>query len=93
MYMFREKMNVFEIKSTNTDNILSQASKGAFQLACYLNELEKDYNNLNARLVLHVTESNGLQNYTVEALLRLGIGVLFYDPSKPWPSRLQGMLL
>jgi hypothetical protein len=93
LYRSMEKLNVFEIKSTNIDNILSQASKGAFQLACYLNELEKDYDDLNARLVLHVTESTELQNYAVEALLRLGIKVLFYDPSKPWPSRIQGMLL
>ncbi|MBU0688441.1 MAG: hypothetical protein KJ850_08870 [Gammaproteobacteria bacterium] len=93
LYRSREKMNVFEIKSSNSENILSQASKGAFQLACYLNELEKDYDDLNAKLVLHVTESAELQNYAVEALLRLGIKVLIYDPSKPWPSRVPGMLL
>ena len=93
LYRSKGKMNVFEIKSSNINNILSQASKGAFQLACYLNELEKDYYDLNAQLVLHVTESAELQNYTEEALLRLGIKVLFYDPSKPWPSRVQGLLL
>lgn len=93
LYRSMEKLNVIEIKSSNINNILSQASKGAFQLACYLNELETDYDDLNAQLVLHVTESNELQNYTVKALLRLGINVLFYDPSKPWPSRLQGILL
>lgn len=93
LYRSREKLNVFEIKSSNVDNILSQSSKGAFQLACYLNELSKDYNNLNARLVLHITESSELQNYAVEALRRLGIEVLFYDPSKSWPNRIQGFPL
>lgn len=93
LYRSREKLNVFEIKSSNVDNILSQSSKGAFQLACYLNELVKDYDNLNARLVLHVTDSPELQDYAVEALRRLGIEVLFYDPSKPWPNRIQGLPL
>lgn len=86
-------LNVFEIKSSNVDNILSQSSTGAFQLACYLNELSKDYHNLNARLVLHVTQSPELQNYAVEAVRRLGIEVLFYDPDKPWPNRIQGLPL
>jgi len=93
LYSSRGKLNVFEIKSANVDNILSQSSKGAFQLACYLNELDKNYDDLNAKLVLHVTDSLELQNYAVEALLRLGIEVLFYDPSKPWPSRMQGLPL
>lgn len=93
LYRSREKLNIFEIKSSNVDNILSQSSKGAFQLACYLNELSKDYDNLNARLVLHMTESNELQNYAVEALRRLGIEVLFYDPGKSWPNRIQGLPL
>jgi hypothetical protein len=93
LYRSREALNVFEIKSANVDNVLSQSSKGAFQLACCLNELSKDYDDLNARLVLHVTDSPELQNYAVEALRRLGIEVLFYDPSNPWPNRLQGLTL
>lgn len=91
LYVSRKKLYVFEIKSSNIDNILSQSSKGAFQLACYLNELSKDYDNLNARLVLHVTQSPALQKYAVEALLRLGIEVLFYDPDKGWPNRVHGL--
>jgi hypothetical protein len=93
LYRASAKLNVFEIKSSNADNILSQSSKGAFQLACYLNELSKDYDDLNARLVLHVVESSELQKYAVEALRRLGIEVLFYDPIKPWPNRIQGLPL
>ncbi|NDU85863.1 MAG: hypothetical protein G3H99_04530 [Ferrovum sp.] len=93
LYRSKERLNVLEIKSSNIDNILSQSSKGAFQLACYLNELSKDYDNLNARLVLHVTQSPELQKYAVDALLRLGIGVLFYDPGKSWPNRIQGLPL
>lgn len=93
MYRSVDKLNIFEIKSANADNILSQAAKGAFQLACYLNELSKDYDKLDARLVIHDTESRELQNYAIAALSRLNVQVLVYDPSKPWPSRVQGMQL
>jgi hypothetical protein len=93
LYTSRGRMNVFEIKSSDADNILSQSAKGAFQLACYLNELSKDYDNLNTRLVLHATQSPALQEYAAGALLRLGIEVLFYDPEKSWPNRIQGLPL
>lgn len=88
LYMSNQKLCVFEIKSSNAENILSQSSKGAFQLACYLNELSKDYPDLDGRLVLHVTESPKLQNYIAEVLLRFGIKVLFYDPGRNWPYRI-----
>ncbi len=93
LYSSSGRLNVFEIKSANVDNILSQSSKGAFQLACYLNELSRDYHNLSARLVLHQTHSPQLQNYAVDALLRLGVEVLFYDPVKAWPNRIKGLPL
>lgn len=93
MYRSKGKLNVFEIKSANIDNILSQSSKGAFQLACYLNELGKGYDDLNGKLILHVTRSPELQNYATEALSRLGIEALFYDPSEQWPSRIRGLPL
>lgn len=90
LFRSRGVLNIFEIKSSNADNIMSQASKGAFQLACYLNEINKDYDNLSASLVLHAIPSPELQKYVVEALSMLGIKVLFYDPSRPWPSRIDG---
>lgn len=94
MYSTGNKLNVFEIKSTNINNILAQAAKGAFQLACYLNELRKNYNNiLNTKLILHKTENQGLDEYAREALSCLNIHVLFYDPSKPWPARVHGLPL
>ena len=91
LYMSKQQLNVFEIKSANIYNILAQSSKGAFQLACYLNELEKEYNNVSARLVLHVVENIELQNYAVKALYKLGIETLFYDPNKHWPNRITGL--
>ena len=93
LYASNKRLNLIEIKSANIDNVLSQSSKGAFQLACYINELDKYYDNLNARLVLHATEDIGLQNYAVKALSRLGIEVLIYDPRKTWPKRMPGLPL
>jgi hypothetical protein len=93
LYRSKETLNVFEIKSANTDNIISQSSKGAFQLACYLNELSKDYGNLSARLLLQAIPSLELQKFIVEALSRLGIEVLFYDFNIPWPNRIKGFPL
>jgi hypothetical protein len=91
MYNLDDSLNVFEIKSTNVSNILAQAAKGAFQLACYQNELSKSYDKLNARLILHKTESNEIEEYALDALHRLGVRVLFYDPTKPWPNRIKDM--
>jgi len=93
IYSAANKLNIFEIKSTNLNNILAQASKGAFQVACYLNALCKNYSNLNARLILHKIENNELEEYVIKALSRLNITVLFYDPSKPWPNRIEYMPL
>lgn len=91
MYKLGDKLNVFEIKSTTTSNILAQAAKGAFQLACYLNELAKDYKGLSSHLILRRTENHDIDFYVTEVLKRLGVSVLFYDPNKQWPERLNGL--
>jgi hypothetical protein len=93
MYIKGEILNVFEIKSSSANNLLAQAAKGAFQLACYYNELSKIYDSLNTRLILHKTGSDELDEYAIEALHRLGIHALFYDPAKPWPNRVENILL
>ncbi len=92
MYSLEDSLNVFEIKSTNTNNILAQAAKGAFQLACYQNELSKNYIKMNAQLILHKTESNEIEEYALDALHRLGVRTLFYDPTKAWPNRVKDIL-
>lgn len=93
MYKSGGELIVVEIKSANVNNVLSQAAKGAFQLACYLNVLSKDYDLLSPRLVIHDTGNYDVQNYASDALARLGIKVLIYKPNNPWPGRLQGMPL
>lgn len=93
MYRFADEINIIEIKSANDANILVQAAKGAFQLSCYLNEICKDYDNVDAQLVIHDIKNQDLKDYVTEVLSRLGVQVLFYDSVKPWPGRLQGMRL
>jgi hypothetical protein len=86
-------LNVLEIKSANINNILTQAAKGAFQLACYQNVLSGNYDNVSTKLVLHETGDRELEKYAAQILSRLNISVLFYDPRKPWPMRIQGLPL
>lgn len=93
MYRFADKINILEIKSANDENILAQAAKGAFQLSCYLNELCKDYDNVDAQLVIHDIANCEIKDYATAALCRLGVQVLFYVPDSPWPQRLQRMRL
>lgn len=93
VYEARGELIVVEVKSANVDNLLAQASRGAFQLATYLNALTADYQVLTGRLILHETGSVELQLLAVAVLRRLGVEALFYDPSKAWPSRVQGLPL
>lgn len=90
-YKTGHQLNVLEIKSANSENVLSQSAKGAFQLACYSHELSKDYVALDAKLIIHETNSSDIQNYAITVLLRLGIGVLVYNPEKSWPDRVKGL--
>jgi hypothetical protein len=84
---------IVELKSANAENLMAQASAGAFQLATYLNALAGHYDVLNGKLILHETGSVELQLLAVAVLRRLGVEALFYDPSKAWPSRVQGLPL
>lgn len=89
MYTLNGYVNLFEIKSANANNIFSQAGKGAFQIGCYLNELSKFYKNIVSRIILLKTDNDDLETFVKEALARLNIIVLFYDPRKSWPERVQ----
>mgnify|MGYP000846292264 CR=1 FL=1 len=76
-----------EIKSATAVNIMAQAAKGTFQLACYWFELSKIYENLVPILILQKTENDAIESFIKEALQNIGITVLFYDPLKTWPDR------
>ena len=84
---------IVELKSANAENLIAQASAGAFQLATYLNALTGHYGALNGKLILQETGSGELQERAAAVLSRLGIDGLFYDQNKAWPNRVQGLPL
>ena len=83
----------FEIKSATEENIIAQASKGAFQIACYTNALRNEYSDIHPSLILENIEDNRLGVYVRNALENLGIKCLIYDADTDWPTRVEGLLL
>lgn len=92
MTEYQGRTKIYEIKSSNDSNVISQSAKGAFQIACYLNAMAPDYDCLDSALILHRIENIGLQAFAVNSLHRLGIHCLIYDPLLNWPDRVRGLL-
>ena len=92
MISSHDRVKIFEIKSSTPLNIVAQAAKGAFQMACYVNAMENDYLLLSSALILHKIGDEGLERFVHEALSRLGVEYLTYDPDKKWPDRINGLL-
>lgn len=84
--------NIFvEIKSSTAVNIMAQAAKGSFQLACYWLELRKIYDGLVPILILQKTCNDAIESFVRDALQSLGLTVLFYDPLNSWPDRVASL--
>lgn len=92
MYQSKNKMNVCEIKSATLDNLFDQSSRGAFQLTRYIEEIEKNYDDIFPQLILRKTGNREMESYVKKILLRMNIPVLYYDPNKPWPNKLPELL-
>jgi hypothetical protein len=92
MIILDHQRRIFEIKSSTLANIMAQAAKGAFQIACYLNAMAADYEQLDGFLILHKVEDSNFEVFVRDALTRLGVKNLTYDPSKKWPERVSGLL-
>lgn len=92
MIRLNDHIQIFEIKSSNVSNIVAQATKGAFQLACYLNAMVDDFGTLSATLILHKVEDPSLERFVHNALDRLGVSYLTYDPEKKWPHKVEGLI-
>lgn len=92
MITLNDQTRIFEIKSSTLANIVAQAAKGAFQMACYVNAMAADYEPLDAALILHKIEDTNLEKFVHDALARLSVKYLTYDPSKKWPERVAGLL-
>lgn len=86
------KYITFELKTTNSSNILSQTAKGVFQLACYNAALsEEGYLNSKLVLLINKTECEELNSYAHKITSTLGIITLFYDRANEWPHRVPGL--
>lgn len=92
MITLNDQTRIFEIKSSTLTNIVAQAAKGAFQMACYVNAMIADYQPLSAALILHKIEDANIEKFVHDALDRLGVKYLTYDPRKKWPERVAGLL-
>lgn len=83
----------FELKTAHSSNIISQSAKGVFQLGCYQIALkEVDYANNSLILILEETGDQLLNDYVSQVLNCFDITLLFYDASKPWPQRIEGLI-
>lgn len=85
------KTKIFEIKSANDSNLLAQSARGAFQIACYLDAMSPDYESLQGALILHKIAHAQIESIVSNALSRMGIRHLVYDPSLDWPERVRGL--
>lgn len=92
MIRLNEQTQIFEIKSSTLANIVAQAAKGAFQMACYVNAMVAEYEPLSATIILHKVEDENLEKFVHDALNRLSVKHLTYDPNKKWPERVSGLL-
>lgn len=87
-YRSNSTLQLFEIKTSNIENAISQSSKAAFQLAAYKNALFLDHDKIVLFLILEDTRSSELNAFISKAMQVLGIGTYFYNEALPWPNRL-----
>ena len=93
IYWVGNKTKLLEIKSATSENIISQAAKGAFQIACYTNSLKNEYPDICSSLILEKIVDKQLEIYVRSALERLGIKCFVYDEDADWPIRVDGLLV
>jgi hypothetical protein len=92
MFEFENETFIIEIKSTNDDNLFAQCSKGAFQLAYYVNAVKTEIGRVTQALVIHKTDDQNQEKICLRILNMLATRCLIYDPTLPWPDRLIGLL-
>ena len=82
---------IFEIKTSNCLNMISQASKAAFQLAYYKNSLSLDYESITYSLLIEDSGSENLNSFIFETMKTLGMSTFIYREGLNWPSRVSGL--
>ncbi len=92
MVKIESGIKIFEIKSANVENLVSQAAKGAFQIACYMKAMEAEFPYVTHALILQEVNDENLGSFVFGALDLLHIKYLVYRPNVEWPDRVEGLL-
>jgi hypothetical protein len=88
---FPENCAMFELKTANIENLMSQCAKGLFQLGCYEDALKQEgYKNNYPALIVEASGLPELDGYVSRILDSFNISVFRYYPEKPWPNKVAG---
>jgi hypothetical protein len=84
---------ICEIKSSTTDNFVSQFDKGLIQINWYAWALRNQPIEIVKCLVIELPSNSALNTgYFEEFALQFGVRTLFWNPEAPWPMRIEGFL-
>jgi hypothetical protein len=85
--------HIFEIKTTNKKNIISQVAKGIFQLALYSEALINAGKKCSKRTLVFETERDPLiETFIKNAAKSLNIDVMYYFSNNNWPNKLSPII-
>lgn len=80
---------IFEIKSTNSGNVLAQAAKGLFQLAVYQKAIIDNGESLTEKaLIISKISNDDMEQYVKSIAKLMGTTLYVYDKSKKWPNKI-----
>jgi hypothetical protein len=91
MFRLADRVKIFEIKSANAENIVSQVSKGIFQLSAYHSSFIKIEQNVDSALIVNKIDDIQISTFVSHVLKHLGVKFLIYDKSLNWPDRVRGL--
>lgn len=92
LFFYKNTTHIVEIKSCNSKNILSQASKGLLQLALLKNKYKKEHINIRPVLILEKTSQEKTEKIINESLNEIGISTIPYNKDRSWPDRAENLL-
>jgi len=87
--LITNNITIFEIKTTNHDNVLAQIAKGVFQLVLYSQAIiDAGLKKPRKILILESTTTNEYFEYIKKVFVSLEIELVLYDRNKSWPDKL-----
>jgi hypothetical protein len=86
-------LTLIEIKSATKDNFTSQFDKGLIQIARYRWEFSAHHYPIRACLLIEKPIGLDISEDFANFAETLGIDVLFWDSTKPWPEKVTNLVL